>query len=355
MEKKNDLKKTVINLIIFILLIILTFMIIFRNQDITQIIQIALDSKWQYILIAIFAISLYIVSEAINVRRILKTLHEKTNIISAIKYTLIGFFFSSITPAATGGQPMEIYYMYKDNVKVSHSTLTLLMQLCSMQIVTITIGIISAIVNYEVLKSGLIYLFILGIFFNLIALSLLIIGIFSKRMSVALVNLVGKILKLFRVKNIEEKQEKMRKELASYQRSAKFIKKHRWLMIKTVLTTIVQMLAYYSVPYWIYKALGFNSCTLWQIITLQATLYATVSCIPLPGSVGASEGGFLGIFKNVYSENIIGSAMLLSRGINFYLLIIISFAVVIITRLKSKNNRFPPVEKSELKGSENIL
>ena len=62
---------------------------------------------------------------------------------------------------------------------------------------------------------------------------------------------------------------------------------------------------------------------IFEILTLQAVLYATVSGIPSPGAVGVSEGGFLGIFKNVFPETIISSAMLLTRGANFYLFIII--------------------------------
>lgn len=338
MEKQKKIKKTIANLIIFILLIMLTFILIFKDQDITQVLEIATNVKAQYIVIAILAMCIYIAAESVNMGRILKELGEKSKFISNIKYTLIGFFFSSITPAASGGQPMEIYYMHKDGISVANSTLSLLMHLWSFQIVSITMGIISAILHFDVLKSGLIYLFILGIALNSSALALLIIGIFSKKLSTGLINLVVKILKFLKVKNVEQKQEKIEKELASYQESAIYIKQHKMLMLKTVLNTIVQLLFYYSVPYWIYRAFGFNTYNLWQVLTLQAVLYATVSGIPSPGSVGVSEGGFLGIFRNIFPETIISSAMLLSRGVNFYLLIVISSIVVIISTLKNKKD-----------------
>lgn len=338
MEKQKKIKKTIANLIIFILLIMLTFILIFKDQDITQVLEIATNVKAQYIVIAILAMCIYIAAESVNMGRILKELGEKSKFISNIKYTLIGFFFSSITPAASGGQPMEIYYMHKDGISVANSTLSLLMHLWSFQIVSITMGIISAILHFDVLKSGLIYLFILGIALNSSALALLIIGIFSKKLSTGLINLVVKILRFLKIKNVEQKQEKIEKELASYQESAIYIKQHKMLMLKTVLNTTVQLLFYYSVPYWIYRAFGFNTYNLWQVLTLQAVLYATVSGIPSPGSVGVSEGGFLGIFRNIFPETIISSAMLLSRGVNFYLLIVISSIVVIISTLRNKKN-----------------
>lgn len=336
MERMKKIKKTIVNLIIFILLIMLTFVLIFKDQDITQVLDIATKVKGQYILVAILAMSVYIIAESINIGRILKELGEKTKFISNVKYTLIGFFFSSITPAASGGQPMEIYYMHKDNVSVAHSTVALLMHLWSFQIITITMGIISAFFHFDVLKSGLIYLFIIGIVLNSSALTLLIIGIFSKKLSTGLINITVKILKFLKIKNVDEKQEKIEKELASYQESALYIKEHKKLMLKTILTTLIQMLAYYSVPYWVYKAFSLSAYNIMQVLSLQAVLYATVSGIPSPGSVGVSEGGFLGIFKNAFPETIISSAMLLSRGVNFYLLIIISSILVIISTLKDK-------------------
>ena len=336
MEKNNKIRKIITNLIIFILLIILTFYLVLKDQYFSQMSSILKTVKKEFILLGILAMCIYVSCEAINIRRILKELEEKVSFFSAIKYTLSGFFFSAITPAASGGQPMEIYYMHKDNISVAHSTLTLLMQLCSFQIISISFGIISAIIHFDVLKNGLIYLFILGIALNSSALALLVIAIFSKRLSEGLIKFSVKVLKFFRIRNIEEKQEKLEKELASYQTSAIYIKEHKLLMVKTLLTTAVQLLAYYSVTYWVYLAFGLNTYNIWQILTLQAVLYATVSGIPSPGAVGVSEGGFLGIFRKAFPEATISSAMLLSRGVNFYLLIIVSVIVVIVNTFREK-------------------
>ena len=337
------------------MLIIFTFSLVLKDQDVTEILKISATVKKQYILIAMFAMGVFVACESINIVRILKELGEKSKFISNVRYTLIGFFFSAITPAASGGQPMEIYYMHKDNISVAHSTLALLMQLCSIQIVTITVGIISAVLHFEVLKSGLIYLLILGIILNSSALMLLIIAIFSKKLSEGLIKFVVKILKFFRIRNIEKKQEKLEKELESYQTSAKYIKEHRILMLKTVLTTAVQMLAYYTVPYWIYLAFGLNNSNIFDILTLQAVLYATVSGIPSPGSVGVSEGGFLGIFRNAFPETVISSAMLLSRGANFYLLILISAIVVVISTFRGrKEENVAEENKDEIEKPTNL-
>ena len=69
---------------------------------------------------------------------------------------------------------------------------------------------------------------------------------------------------------------------------------------------------------------------------MQSVLYTTVSSLPLPGAIGISETVFLSIFKPAFGDALNG-AMLLSRGITFYLYVIISLLVVIINAVKMKN------------------
>lgn len=324
------------NFIFFILLIIITFWILFKDESISMIFEILGSIKPQYLLIGILCMLLYLACEAINIGRTLKALNEKSSFMKNFKYALIGFFFSSITPAASGGQPMQIYYMHKDQISVSNSTLALLINLSSMQIITISFAFISLSFNYQFLNKVLIILFIIGISLNLSALALLLIGIFSKRMSKGLVNIAIKVMKFFKVKNVEEKTEKIENELTKYQESAVYIKNHKMVMVKVVLTTAVQFLFYYSISYWTYRALGLNESNILQMVTMQSILFATVSGIPSPGAVGVTEGAFTELFRTIYPEGMMSSAVLLNRGINFYLFVLISGIIVIVNQIKWK-------------------
>ncbi len=329
-------KKNIGNLIIFLIIIIITFYIILKDQNITEIFGILGNVKKCFILLAILCMCFYIVCEAINIGRTLKELNEKSTFLKNIKYALIGFFFSSITPAASGGQPMQVYYMYKDKISVANSTLALLINLTNVQIVTISMALFSLIFNYKYLNTLLIWLFVIGVTLNLSALTVLLISIFSKRMSKGLINIVVKILKFFKVKDVENKQIKLENELAKYQDSAKYIKNNKLVIFKNLLTTYIQFIAFYSISYLVYCSFGLSKYNIFEILTLQSVLYATVSGIPLPGAVGVSEGGYMAIFASVFPENLLDGAMLLTRGINFYLFVAISLVVVIINEIVIK-------------------
>ncbi len=329
-------KKYLRNLILFVLIILLTFYIIFKGKDINNIMNVLSGIDLKYILIAIACMCVYLVCEAINIGRTLKALGEKSTIYRNIKYALIGFFFSSVTPAASGGQPMQIYYMNKDKISVANSTLTLLINLTCIQIVTISIAIISLFFNYKYMSWLLIWFFILGIFLNATALTLLLISVLSKRMTNGLINIVIRLLKFFKVKNIEEKKNIIENELTKYQFSATYIKSNGNIILKALLTTYVQFLIFYSISYWVYRSFGLNEYNIWQIISMQSVLYATVSGIPSPGAVGVSEGAFLEMFRNIYSNEMLNEAMLLNRGVNFYLFVIISSVIVMIYTVRDK-------------------
>ena len=332
----RNTKRIIKNLVLFILLIIITFSIVFENNDITDIFKALSNVKMEYIIIGILFMCMYIVCDALNIYRGVRVLGEKTTFFKSLKYSLIGFFYSSITPAASGGQPMQIYYMHKDNISVANSTLILLINLSCMQIVTISTALVSLVLNGKYLNPAMITFFIVGVGLNASALALLLISIYSRRVTKWMINFVVKVLKLFRAKNVEEKKEKLEKELERYQQSAKAARNNRRLVIRTLLTTFVQFMFYYSISYWVYRSFGLTEHSIIKLITMQSVLYATVSGIPSPGAVGVSEGGYIELFGYIYGENMISSAMLINRGINFYLFVLISCVVVIISTLKDK-------------------
>lgn len=333
--KDNNNKKIFRNLIFFILLIGITFYVLLKDQDILQILDILAKVKLPFVFLGMGCMAVYVMCEALNIGRTLKSLNEKSTFLRNVKYALIGFFFSSITPAASGGQPMQIYYMHKDKISVSNSTITLLMNLSSMQVITISFALISLVFNYKYLNGVLITFFIIGILLNLSALILLLVGIFSKRITKGFINLAIKIMRLFRIKDIDTKKEKMENELSKYQNNAEYVKNNKVLIAKMIMTTFVQFVFYYGVTYCTYRALGFSEHNFFEIISMQSVLFATVSGIPSPGAVGVTEGAFIEIFKTVYPANVMSSAVLLNRGINFYFLILVSCVVTVVNHVRS--------------------
>ncbi len=329
--------KMIRNIIIFIGLIVFTFWFLFKDQDMNELRNIIVSANDWFVLAGVGIMMLYFLSEAFNIKCVLKALGEKVGLLSCLKYTWIGFFFSAITPAASGGQPVEIYYMSKQDIPGPKATLALLIQLCGFQISTISLGVICAIINPSILNSGLIWLFLVGVLINSIALFFMLVSIFSKKITAKLVNFFVWILKKAKAKNIELKKKRIEDGLAKYNENAVFIKTHKAEFAKAILRVFIQICFYHSVPYFIYRAFGLNELSFFQLFTMQAVLYTTVSGLPLPGAIGVSESVFLGIFGVAFGTELLKGAMLLNRVDTFYLFVIISLIVVIINAIRMKN------------------
>lgn len=337
-NSKNSIKKIIRNISLFAILIILTYYFIFKKID-RKGIQVALShTNIIFILIAIIVSFGYIFFEALNHYRNLKYLKEDTTLSKCIYYAIIGFFFSGVTPAATGGQPFQIYYMHKDNISYTHATICILIQSFSYLLSIILIGLIGYIVNFNYISSlGFFeYFFFMGIIVNGAILSISLIAMFNRTLSKKILNFVYKIIDKFNHEKAVNFQEKVGKQLDEYHDSAKFIMNNKENVIKTILTSIMQAICNFSVAYFVYLALGVHHLNYLKIMLLQSVLHLSVSVLPLPGTVGVNETGFTLLYKPIIMANIADSAMLLTRGISFYLLILLTGIIILVNNIKTK-------------------
>lgn len=330
-------KKGILNAIIFILLVSLTFYVIFKDHNILEILEIMKQTDKKFIALAIFCMFCFIFSEGINIARTLKLLGCKITLKNGLKYAFVGFFFSSITPSASGGDPMQLYYMKKDNLPIGHSALAILTEFSSFQLVTVTIALIGFVTNYRFIETSLgniKYLLLIGVIINTGILILILLTIFSKQLILKFVNFVCQILEKLRCKKVEIFRAKCLEQIQEYKTGAKLLMQNKKVLFKIILTTTCQIVLYHSIPYFIYLSLGLCSINYFRFLALQAVLYISVSSIPLPGAVGVSEAGFLNIYKLLFPAELLSSAMLLSRGISFYLFVILSGIVILFFHVK---------------------
>lgn len=342
MNKTISAKGILKNSIFFIALIAITFFVLFKDNSISDILSSLKLVNLIYVFIGILCMFLFICCEAINIRRMLRMFSYDISIFKGLKYSFVGFFFSSITPSASGGQPMQVYYMNKDNIKISHASLVLLIELASFQFVTIAIAIMSFIGNYDFiirLNTGIKILIFTGITFNFIVFCFIVLAIFSKAFITNIVNLIFKVVSKIKFINSDSLRKEIYKEVDQYEQGALFIKENTKVVMKVVLTTFAQMCFMYSITFFVYKAFNLSTFSFFTVFSLQSILFIAVSAIPLPGAVGSSEGGFLTLFRTLFPVNTLSSAMLLSRGISFYLFVIISGVIVLCIRLlRNKKN-----------------
>lgn len=304
--------------IIFIGILVMTWYFVLRNYPIREMTEILKNVNSGYIVIGFLCMLVFVVCEGINIRRGLTVQGYSVSLPKGIHYAIIGFFFSSITPASTGGQPVQLLCMHRDGISAANASLALLMELCSYQTVVIGLGIGSICLFRDSMGNippEIRILIMVGVAGNIIYQIFVLSAIFSRKISNILVNILTFMIEFLHIRNERVLKQKISGTIEEYQNSAKILKESKSVVVRMLFTTIVQMLAMYSIPFWVCRAFGSGSL---KAIGLQAILHVSVSAIPLPGAVGVSEGGFLLLFEQVLVSSKIGEVMLLSRGLSFY-------------------------------------
>lgn len=338
---KKETKNMIRNGIFFIIILALTYIVIFSKIDIKGI-QLALkNSDLKFVVIAFILATHNITFEAINLKSNFKLLGDKIKFVSCLKYSTIGFFFSSITPAATGGQPMQLYAMTKDKIKLSHGASALFASYICYMVSAVLMAIIGFVINYEYINEIIFfkYLIYIGIIANTLITSVVIVAMFARKAAHKglkwIISLIGK----FSSKKASEAEKKWKDQLDEYHKSSKFIISNKKAIIRTFIISFLQIVSIHSVSYFIFWALGFHNYHYLEILMLQSVIFISVSAIPLPGTIGVSETGFAIMYKRLFPVEIVETSMILSRVASFYLLVIITGIILSIIALKGKRKQ----------------
>ena len=334
----KEKKKYLFSIIFFVILLVLTFYLLFKNNDITQVFESLKNISYEYIAIGALLIFIYLFTESIYIKIILKSLHYKIHLWQGFVYSCIEFYFSAITPSSTGGQPAQAYYMAKDGIPFTKSSVTLLLNTITFKLVLIFMGIF-AIIFYPTLvfNNSILFtiIFIFGIVVNILVIIACFMLMFSKswikNIAIFCINLGAK---LRIVKDKEQKIESFYNHLTEYQESAKYIYEHPIVTIKVCLITFIQRLAMFSIAYIVYKAFGLTGYSYIELVVIQIALALAIDSLPLPGGIGASEAMMLLIYNKTFGEAISMPAMLVTRGLGYYLCLIISGVGVLANHLR---------------------
>jgi len=340
-------KKYLLSIFFFVVLLVLTFYLIYKNNDVTAVIVNLSNISYEFVLIGIGLVLLYLFTESIYIKLILKSLNCTIKLWQGFVYSCIEFYFSAITPSSTGGQPAQAYYMHKDQIPLTKSSVTLLLNTITFKLVLVFLGILSIIFFPSLIFNNstlFTVIFIFGMIVNLIVIVCCLMLMYSKYWIKVIAEFCIKVgAKLRIIKSKEEKLQSFYTHLTEYQESAKYIKEHLSVSVKVCLITLVQRLAMFSTAFVVYKAFGLNGYSYIELVVVQIAVAIAIDSLPLPGGIGVSEAMLLLIYDKIFGHEIALPAMLVTRGISYYFCLILSSIIVLINHLRvsflNKNNK----------------
>lgn len=331
---KKETKKLIIEAVIFIAIMLLTWKAVFSGQDLGEIIT-ALDEMSVPALLVSGLLSVFFVSaEGYMIWFLLRGLGEQNRLLRCVGYSFVGFFFSGITPSATGGQPMQLYCMNKDGNAMSNSSVVLMTVAVAYKTVLVMIGLGILFFCYQPLRELLgiyFWLYLLGLSLNIIVVAILFLVMFTPRIIKGIMQGGEKALVKCRLmRRDDSRQERMDLFIEEYQQALAFFKKNKRQLLWILVVTFFQRCSLFVLTYVVYLGLGLSGSSAAEVILLQASVYVAVDMLPIPGAQGITELMYSAVFLPVFTGTYLMPSMLITRGINFYLPLLISLGVTVV-------------------------
>ena len=181
---------------------------------------------------------------------------------------------------------------------------------------------------------GMWFLFLLGLALNIIVIAVIVMALYAQKTIRRLCAWCLRLLTRMRiVKRPESAQEKLDSWLHGFHDCADFMRTHPGPVVKSFFIVLFQRVLYLLIPWCVYEAMGLEGVTVWQMMGLQLLLSVSVEMMPLPGAVGISETVSLVLYDAIFGAQYLYPAVILTRGISYYLPLLVSGLVTLGTRM----------------------
>lgn len=341
-RKDKKVKLNRINIIVVVLSMLCLIGYIFIVEDYHNIIRIIHSVNPIWILGAILFMIAYWLIESLILHVAMKKLHPSQRFVESLKTSMIGQFYNSITPSASGGQPMQALYMVKTGVPLGVGTSALVIKLITYQIIIAAYLVVMAIFKLKSFSSsipGLAYPIVIGLIVNIIVTTSFILFCCFKNFAIGAARKITALLCKTRLcRHADEKLEYIEEEIGKFYDSFYIIKQHPFMMAEMCLLAAVQLTIYFIIPYLIYRSFGLNTASIYSFIASQAFVLNISYFVPLPGAAGGAEVSFYAFYQLFFPWKVLNLAILLWRLITYYSNILVGgFFSLAINKASEKN------------------
>lgn len=339
MENK---KKMIFNVLFLFLVFAATIYGVFHGEDLSEIAEILKTVNLYWLLPGIACVIIFIWGESIIIFYMMHTLGIHLKKWKCFLFSSVGFFFSCITPSATGGQPAQIYYMKKEKIPIPVSTLVLMIVTITYKMVLVVIGLGLMIFGRGFIRTHMYdirHIFYLGTGLNVFCVASMLLLVFHPVLARSiLVKGMELLEKMHLMRHKSTRIEKLNASMDQYHTTAVYLKDHMMVLVNVFAITLFQRFALFTATWFVYKAFGLSGTNAFVIILLQSVISVSVDMLPLPGGIGISEKLFSMIFEPVFGSALLIPGMILSRGLGYYTELLISAIFTIVANFTIGRN-----------------
>ena len=328
--------KKILSALFILLSVAAVFCIAFGNPELSNAWDAlrGLDALWIFGLAGCWVC--YAFFDALGTWFCLKKQGFSLGIGTVLGITLIGFYYSNITPGASGGQPMQVNSLRKAGIPVGNGTTAVTVRLIANQFMISVLSLAFLLINRSFVHqqlSGAIWFVRIGWVINFSVVPLVLLAAFRRNLIRKLASgLIRVLAKLRLVKDREAAMEKTAGVLDTYHNAICDLLCSPGQLLFQCLCSAVSLLALTGSIVFVYHAFGLTGTSWDRLLTLSLLLFVSASYTPLPGASGAQEGGFMYYFNGIFPGGTKGLALLIWRFFTYYLFLFVGVIMVLLER-----------------------
>ncbi len=321
------MKKVLLRSFILLLITIILFYYILKD-NFTESIRLIMSSNMVFVLLGILMCLIAFLVDTHIFKTLIRRHNNEYPLKKIYNLSIMTRFFNGITPFSLGGQPLQVYELTKNNVKLTDSIL-IITEMYIIHVFTITTLSITAFILkfcFHLHPNGFLWMLtLIGFSFNIIALSLLTFAALRikpfKKIGKTIITFLSK---LHIIKDKDKMIDSFYNKCVEYSKGYKDLLKNKILIIKCVSLNIINLSCMFLIAFFAIKAIDNTiSINIFHTYCLSILSYISATFIPIPGGSVGAEYAYINYFKLIIPSSIVVTSLLLWRFISYYFLMII--------------------------------
>ncbi|CAH1850069.1 lysylphosphatidylglycerol synthase transmembrane domain-containing protein [Convivina praedatoris] len=263
---------------------------------------------WRWLAAGLVMMVVSILLEAMATRALMSAKdQEHIHWTTLIKVPLMNLLGSGLTPFASGGQPAQLFALAKAKIETGRALSTILMKFLVYQIVVVLFFIVAygAADNfiYQYVDHTFAEFIPFAIFIHAIVIVGILLVMFWPAFTLKLVHLTARLIGHFTSpKHYQKIVDSIEVKINNFHFESRRVIKNKRALLESTFWTVLQLVVFYMIPYFVIRAFGYPEVNPWLIVTMNIMIVMVISLFPVPGGVGGAELSFKLLFTPFVSN-----------------------------------------------------
>ncbi|MGB4408189.1 MAG: lysylphosphatidylglycerol synthase transmembrane domain-containing protein [Sphaerochaeta sp.] len=285
---------------------------------------------------------LYFLSDGLRLYCVIRALGSRISFFYILKLVFVNIFISNVTPMATGGGFIQVYFMTCKGISLGHATAatslrTMLSALILFALAPIIIWIDPS--QFSMFSTHhLLYLITIVSVGYLAIFWIILFKIQLVKQWLFWLLLLLKKLRILSQKKFRKAFVKLSTELRTFNKGFKtYFQKNTGWAVLSVGCTALFLLLLFSFSIVLVGAMGYHASP-WTMLAFQVVVTFFMYFAPTPGATGVAEGGYGLLFAQLVQKQDIAPLVLSWRFMTIYIGVIIGM-IITFAEFSRRNQR----------------